>query len=204
MTTVGYGDVIPTTAEGRMAAAVLMVQLGIGLYARSARASLMTAIGDVDMARQLGAAVGAARGRRLTDVEYVGCQGGPCWRAVDGERQRRDDGPSTTTGPAKSRREPARGRLVGSGPSPSAASTVAGGSAWVVLVTFSLLGAFSVVLLVAAASARNVDTAGGIGERYAGDAAEDARVAGRVGPPPPTVAARRRGPRGDARPTRSS
>ena len=31
MTTVGYGDVFPTTAEGRIAAAVLMI-FGIGLY----------------------------------------------------------------------------------------------------------------------------------------------------------------------------
>jgi voltage-gated potassium channel len=31
MTTVGYGDVFPTTAEGRLAAAVLMI-FGIGLY----------------------------------------------------------------------------------------------------------------------------------------------------------------------------
>jgi voltage-gated potassium channel len=31
MTTVGYGDVYPTTPEGRLSAAVLMI-LGIGLY----------------------------------------------------------------------------------------------------------------------------------------------------------------------------
>jgi voltage-gated potassium channel len=31
MTTVGYGDVYPVTAEGRIAAGILMV-LGIGLY----------------------------------------------------------------------------------------------------------------------------------------------------------------------------
>ncbi len=31
MTTVGYGDVFPTTGEGRLAAAVLMI-FGIGLY----------------------------------------------------------------------------------------------------------------------------------------------------------------------------
>ena len=73
MTTVGYGDVFPTTEEGRIAAAILMI-LGIGLY------SMITAIltsflvtGDrsVDIAGQLERLAALHTDDRLTDDEYT-------------------------------------------------------------------------------------------------------------------------------------
>ena len=66
MTTVGYGDVYPTTAEGRLSAAALMI-LGIGLYsAITATLTSFLIAGDrsIDIADQLerlAALHGAAR-----------------------------------------------------------------------------------------------------------------------------------------------
>jgi voltage-gated potassium channel len=74
MTTVGYGDVFPTTAEGRLVAAVLMI-LGIGLY------SIITATvtsfliaddraGPADLAGQLERLAVLHADGRVTDHEY--------------------------------------------------------------------------------------------------------------------------------------
>jgi len=73
MTTVGYGDVFPTTAEGRLAAAVLMI-LGIGLY------SLITATvtsflitddsGAIDVAGQLERLAALHVSGAVSDDEY--------------------------------------------------------------------------------------------------------------------------------------
>ncbi len=73
MTTVGYGDVIPTTAEGRISAAVLMI-LGIGLY--SAITAMLTSFliagdHDTDMADQLERLSVLHAEGRLTDEEYA-------------------------------------------------------------------------------------------------------------------------------------
>ncbi len=75
MTTVGYGDVYPVTAEGRLAATVLMV-LGIGLYsAITATLTSFLVSGEDDSAEdiatqleQLSALHGAGR---LSDDEFV-------------------------------------------------------------------------------------------------------------------------------------
>lgn len=87
MTTVGYGDVYPKTAEGRLAAGVLMV-LGIGLYSAITATvtsfmlsdgSQQSVAGDLERVRVL-YAEGA-----LTDQEYV--------RAKDAVLGKRADGP---------------------------------------------------------------------------------------------------------------
>lgn len=78
MTTVGYGDVFPTTAEGRTAAAVLMI-LGIGLY--SAITATLTSFllagrsdDTVDIAGQLDRLAGLHRQGELSDEEYSGAK----------------------------------------------------------------------------------------------------------------------------------
>jgi voltage-gated potassium channel len=73
MTTVGYGDVYPTTAEGRISAAVLMI-LGIGLY--SAITATLTSFlisGDrnADLADQLGRLAKLHADGRITDIEFA-------------------------------------------------------------------------------------------------------------------------------------
>jgi voltage-gated potassium channel len=73
MTTVGYGDVIPTTAEGRLAAAVLMI-LGIGLYsAITATITSYLIVGEsrTDLADQLERLSALHADGRLTDDEYA-------------------------------------------------------------------------------------------------------------------------------------
>jgi voltage-gated potassium channel len=74
MTTVGYGDVFPTTGEGRIAAAVLMV-LGIGLYsAITATLTSFLIVGggsSSDVAAQLERLVGLHADGHLTDEEYA-------------------------------------------------------------------------------------------------------------------------------------
>jgi voltage-gated potassium channel len=73
MTTVGYGDVYPVTAEGRVAAVVLMI-LGIGLY--SAITATLTSFlvagdrGGTNIARQLELLADLHRSGRLTDAEF--------------------------------------------------------------------------------------------------------------------------------------
>src|SRR5262245_28882952 len=73
MTTVGYGDVFPTTGEGRVAAAVLMI-LGIGLYSiitATVTSFLLVGYRDsVDLASQLERLAALHSGGRLTDDEY--------------------------------------------------------------------------------------------------------------------------------------
>jgi len=73
MTTVGYGDVFPTTGEGRIAAAVLMI-LGIGLYsAITATLTSFLIAGDrgTDVAEQLERLARLHVDGRLDDGEYV-------------------------------------------------------------------------------------------------------------------------------------
>lgn len=73
MTTVGYGDVIPTTSEGRIAAAVLMI-LGIGLYsAITATITSFLISGDrpTDLAGQLERLAALHTNGRLSDQEYL-------------------------------------------------------------------------------------------------------------------------------------
>lgn len=74
MTTVGYGDVYPVTAEGRVAAVVLMI-LGIGLY--SAITATLTSFlvagdrGDTDIAGQLALLADLHLSGRLSDAEFA-------------------------------------------------------------------------------------------------------------------------------------
>jgi voltage-gated potassium channel len=73
MTTVGYGDVFPTTAEGRLAAAVLMI-LGIGLYsAITATITSVLIIGDKPpaLADDLERLATLHADGRLTDDEFA-------------------------------------------------------------------------------------------------------------------------------------
>ena len=75
MTTVGYGDVFPVTAEGRLAAAFLMV-LGIGLYSRDhgddhELPASRIAAGPADLADQVERLAGLHDDGRLTDVEFA-------------------------------------------------------------------------------------------------------------------------------------
>jgi voltage-gated potassium channel len=73
MTTVGYGDVYPVTAEGRLAAAVLMV-LGIGLYSMiTATVTSFLISGDrsADLAGQLERLAALHADGHLSDQEYV-------------------------------------------------------------------------------------------------------------------------------------
>ena len=72
MTTVGYGDVFPITAEGRLAAAVLMI-LGIGLYSlitATVTSFLITDDGAADVAGQLERLAALHAAGRVTDDEY--------------------------------------------------------------------------------------------------------------------------------------
>jgi voltage-gated potassium channel len=72
MTTVGYGDIYPTTTEGRLAAAVLLI-LGIGLYsAITATLTSFLVTGDrgADVAGQLERLAVLHGDRRLTDAEF--------------------------------------------------------------------------------------------------------------------------------------
>src|SRR4051812_7121407 len=75
MTTVGYGDVFPVTAEGRLAAAILMI-LGIGLY--SAITATITSFllagirrDAADLPDQLDRLARLRADGDLTDAEYV-------------------------------------------------------------------------------------------------------------------------------------
>jgi voltage-gated potassium channel len=71
MTTVGYGDVIPVTAEGRIAAGILML-LGIGLYsAITATVTSFLLSGDhADVADQIERLASLHADGRLTDEEF--------------------------------------------------------------------------------------------------------------------------------------
>jgi voltage-gated potassium channel len=76
MTTVGYGDVFPVTAEGRLAAAVLMI-LGIGLYsAITATVTSFLISGDrsADLAGQLERLAALHADGRLSDEEFLGAK----------------------------------------------------------------------------------------------------------------------------------
>ena len=72
MTTVGYGDVIPVTTEGRIAAGILMV-LGIGLYSAitATVTSFLIAGPSTDLADQLERLATLHLDGRLTDDEYL-------------------------------------------------------------------------------------------------------------------------------------
>ncbi len=73
MTTVGYGDVYPVTAEGRVAAAVLMI-LGIGLYSAitaTITSFLITGNRSIDVAGQLERLAALHAQSRLTEAEYA-------------------------------------------------------------------------------------------------------------------------------------
>jgi voltage-gated potassium channel len=73
MTTVGYGDVYPMTAEGRVSAAVLMI-LGIGLYsAITATLTSFLIAGDrtTDVADQLERLSALHESDRLSDAEFA-------------------------------------------------------------------------------------------------------------------------------------
>ena len=72
MTTVGYGDVFPTTGEGRLAAAVLMI-FGIGLYSIiTATVTSFLIVGEepVNVADQLERLAALHADGRVTDDEY--------------------------------------------------------------------------------------------------------------------------------------
>jgi voltage-gated potassium channel len=73
MTTVGYGDVYPVTAEGRLAAAVLMI-LGIGLYSAitaTLASFLITGDRSADLADQLERLAALRADGRLTEEEFA-------------------------------------------------------------------------------------------------------------------------------------
>ena len=73
MTTVGYGDVFPTTGEGRLAAAVLMI-FGIGLYSIITATVTSFLIGgdkdNVNVADQLERLAALHADGRVTEDEY--------------------------------------------------------------------------------------------------------------------------------------
>ncbi len=73
MTTVGYGDVIPVTAEGRIAAGILMI-VGIGLYSAitaTVTSFLISSDRSGDLADQLERLATLQHDGRLSDDEYV-------------------------------------------------------------------------------------------------------------------------------------
>ena len=74
MTTVGYGDVFPVTAEGRLAAAFL-ISLASASTRRSRRRSRASssrmAAGPADLADQVERLAGLHDDGRLTDVEFA-------------------------------------------------------------------------------------------------------------------------------------
>jgi voltage-gated potassium channel len=77
MTTVGYGDVIPVTAEGRIAAAILMI-LGIGLYSAitaTVTSFLISGSQPTDLPNQLERLSVLHADGRLTDDEYLRAKG---------------------------------------------------------------------------------------------------------------------------------
>ena len=73
VTTVGYGDVIPTTTEGRIAAGILMI-LGIGLYSAitaTVTSYLISTNHSADLADQLERLATLHADGRLNDDEYL-------------------------------------------------------------------------------------------------------------------------------------
>ena len=100
MTTVGYGDVIPTTADGRLAAAVLMI-LGIGLYSAitaTITSILITGNQAVDVAGQLERLSVLHADGRLTEAEYADAKAAVIASAKIGDTSAGTTDPSTTTG----------------------------------------------------------------------------------------------------------
>ena len=76
MTTVGYGDVVPVTAEGRIAAMVLMI-LGIGLYSAitaTVTSFLISGNPSTDLVGQLERLAALHADGRLSDAEYIGAK----------------------------------------------------------------------------------------------------------------------------------
>jgi voltage-gated potassium channel len=73
MTTVGYGDIYPVTAEGRVAASVLMI-LGIGLYSAitaTVTSFLISGDGSAGLADQLERLAALHADGHLTNDEYT-------------------------------------------------------------------------------------------------------------------------------------
>lgn len=88
MTTVGYGDVYPVTAEGRIAATVLMV-LGIGLY------SAITATVTSYMLSDNRSADLATQFERLSAPHAAWLQRHSCWSGQAFPRRRLRTMPTT-------------------------------------------------------------------------------------------------------------
>ncbi len=78
MTTVGYGDIYPTTSEGRLAAAVLLI-LGIALYSAitaTVTSFLVTGERTKDLAGQLERLAALHAEGRLSDAEFTSAKAG--------------------------------------------------------------------------------------------------------------------------------